>query len=84
MALCCGPGPVPVVSQKIAARQGYLRGTGTPEVLKDPVFSLMSTCLLLAFVKHFKVGVTWPACKACELRMLFTFVVFKKKKAHQD
>ena len=75
-----------MVSQKIAAWQGYLRGTGILEVSKDPLFSLLSTCLLLAFVKYFKVEVTWPACKACELRMLFTFVVLKEKKkvAHQD
>uniref|UniRef100_A0A8I5T5W7 Methyltransferase 23, arginine n=2 Tax=Pongo abelii TaxID=9601 RepID=A0A8I5T5W7_PONAB len=25
LALCCGPGPVPLVSQKISARQGHLR-----------------------------------------------------------
>lgn len=32
LALCCSPGPVPVVSPKISTRQGYLRGICALEV----------------------------------------------------
>lgn len=49
LALCCSPGPVPVVSPKISTRQGYLRGTCALEA-SNTLFRLKSTCLIFGLL----------------------------------
>ena len=69
LALCCGPGPVPVVSQRISARKGCLRGTSALAVCENPI--LFSNLSLYAgywvLLDIFKSGMIWPACEAGEL-----------------
>jgi hypothetical protein len=61
-----------MVSQKISARQGCLRGTQAPKVSKIWVM-LRFVYMLLAFVKYFKVRDVLASLKSLSSGNIFTF-----------